>query len=387
MKNTFENGILTIFPENSIDTNNAEAVGAEIAAIRAEHPEGKLVLDMDDLRYISSAGLRQILKLKKKEKDFAIINCSSEVYEIFEMTGFAEMMDIEKGYRRMSVEGCEKIGEGSNGIVYRLNEDTIIKVYKNSDALDDIKRERELARKALVLGINTAIPFDVVRVGDMYGSVFELLSAKSITKWIISDPDNKDEYIRVFADLLKEIHHTEVKDGSLPDARKTALGWADWLEDHIPEKTYRKLHSLIEGVPESDMMIHGDYHSNNVHYDKEEAILIDMDTLSVGDPIFEFASIFLAYQGYGILDHHVVEEFLKLDWDTAAYILNKLVEMYYDDRDEAQRAEIMEKAKVVGFTRMLRRTIKRTPENKELIDYTRKQLIDLVDRTDSLRIE
>ena len=67
MKNTFENGILTIFPENSIDTNNAEAVGAEIAAIRAEHPEGKLVLDMDDLRYISSAGLRQILKLKKKE--------------------------------------------------------------------------------------------------------------------------------------------------------------------------------------------------------------------------------------------------------------------------------------------------------------------------------
>ena len=386
MKSTFENDVLTIYPEGNIDTANAEQVGKEIEEIRNTHPTGQLVLDLDELKYISSAGLRQILKLKKKEKDLKIINCSSEIYEIFEMTGFAEMMDIQKGFRRMSVEGCEKIGEGSNGIVYRLNADTIIKVYKNSDALDDIKRERELARKALVLGINTAIPFDVVRVGDKYGSVFELLSSKSITKWIISDPDNKDKYIKVFADLLKEIHHTKVTDGSLPDARKTAIGWAEWLKEHLPEKTYKKLHKLIEDVPESDMMIHGDYHSNNVHYDNDEAILIDMDTLSTGDPIFEFASIYLAYQGYGILDHHVIEEFLKLDWDTAEYILNKLVEMYFDDRSEEERTAIMEKAKVVGFTRMLRRTIKRTPENRELIEYTRKQLIDLVEKTDSLRI-
>ena len=66
MNNTFENGILTIFPEGSIDTNNAEQFGAEVAKIRTEHPDGKLVLDLDELKYISSAGLRQILKLKKK---------------------------------------------------------------------------------------------------------------------------------------------------------------------------------------------------------------------------------------------------------------------------------------------------------------------------------
>ena len=386
MKNTFENNTLTIFPEGNIDTANAEAVGKQIETIRASHPEGQLVLDLDELKYISSAGLRQILKLKKKENDLKIINCSPEIYEIFEMTGFSEMMDIQKGYRKMSVEGCEKIGEGSNGIVYRLNEDTIIKVYKNSDALDDIERERELAKKALVLGINTAIPFDVVRVGDKYGSVFELLSSKSITKWIISDPDNKDKYIRIFADLLKEIHNTTVKDGLLPDARKTAIGWAEWLKGHLPDDTYETLHSLMEGIPETDHMIHGDYHTNNVHYDNDEAILIDMDTLSVGDPILEFASIFLAYHGYGELDHTLVEDFLKLDWDTANYILDKLVEMYFNDKDEEYRRSVMDKAKVIGYTRMLRRTIKRTPENTELIEHTRKQLIDYVAKTDSLKI-
>ena len=386
MKSTFENDVLTIYAENRVDTTNAETFGKEIDEIRSSYPDGQLILDMDELKYISSAGLRQILRLKKKEKDLKIINCSSEVYEIFDMTGFTEMMDISKGYRKMSVDGCEVIGEGSNGIVYRLNPDTIIKVYKNSDALDDIKRERELAKTALVLGINTAIPFDVVKVGDKFGSVFELLSAKSLTKLIISEPENRDRYIKVFADLLKEIHGTEVKEGLLPSAKETALNWVKWLHDHIPAETYEKLYRLVDAVPESNHMIHGDYHTNNVHYANGEAILIDMDTLATGNPIFEFASIYLAFNGYGELDHSLIEKFLNMDYDTAVYIMNRLVDDYFDDKDEAYREEVMNKAKVIGYTRALRRTIKRTPDQKELIEHYKKQLIGFVDRTDSLAI-
>ena len=386
MNSKFENNVLTIYMEGNVDTTNAEAVGAEFESIRAEHPEGQLILDLEDLHYISSAGLRQILRLKKREKDLKLINCSSEVYEVFDMTGFAEMMDISKAYRKMSVDGCEKIGEGSNGIVYRLNPDTIIKVYKNSDALDDIKRERELAKTALVLGINTAIPFDVVKVGDKYGSVFELLSAKSLTKLMGEDPDNKDKYIKIFADMLKEIHSTPVKEGLLPSAKKTAMGWVEWLKEHIPAETYEKLHSLIDAIPESNMMVHGDYHTSNVHYANGEAILIDMDTLSTGNPIFEFASIYLAYKGYGELDHSLVENFIKLDWDTANYTFEKLIDLYFEDKDETYKNEVKEHARVIGYTRALRRTIKRHPESVDLIEYYRKQLIELVDKTDSLAV-
>ena len=386
MNSKFENNVLTIYMEGNVDTTNAEAVGAEFESIRAEHPEGQLILDLEDLHYISSAGLRQILRLKKREKDLKLINCSSEVYEVFDMTGFAEMMDISKAYRKMSVDGCEKIGEGSNGIVYRLNPDTIIKVYKNSDALDDIKRERELAKTALVLGINTAIPFDVVTVGDKYGSVFELLSAKSLTKLMGEDPDNKDKYIKIFADMLKEIHSTPVKEGLLPSAKKTAMGWVEWLKEHIPAETYEKLHSLIDAIPESNMMVHGDYHTSNVHYANGEAILIDMDTLSTGNPIFEFASIYLAYKGYGELDHSLVENFIKLDWDTANYTFEKLIDLYFEDKDETYKNEVKEHARVIGYTRALRRTIKRHPESVDLIEYYRKQLIELVDKTDSLAV-
>ena len=384
MNSKFENNTLTVYLEGNVDTTNAEQVGQEIDGIRTQYPDGALVLDLENLKYISSAGLRQILRLKKKEKDYKIINCSSEIYEIFDMTGFAEMMDIEKGYRKMSVDGCEVIGEGSNGIVYRLNPDTIIKVYKNSDALDDIKRERELAKTALVLGVNTAIPFDVVKVGDMYGSVFELLSAKSITKLIVAEPDNRDKYIKIFADMLKEIHNTPVKPGTLPDMKEKAISWCEWLENHIPADIYTKLHKLIEDVPHSDNMLHGDYHTNNVHYANGESILIDMDTLSVGHPVFEFASIYLAYIGYGEVDHERVENFLKLDWDTAGYVWQKLVDLYFEDKDDAFKQDVIAKAKVIGYTRMLRRTIKREPDNTPLIELSRNQLIKYVNEVDSL---
>ena len=384
MNSKFENNELTIFLEGNVDTSNAEQVGKDIDSIRAQYPDGGLVLDLENLKYISSAGLRQILRLKKKEKDYKIINCSSEIYDIFDMTGFAEMMDIQKAYRKMSVDGCEVIGEGSNGIVYRLNPDTIIKVYKNSDALDDIKRERELAKTALVLGVNTAIPFDVVKVGDMYGSVFELLSAKSLTKLIVAEPENKDKYVKIFADMLKEIHETQVKPGTLPAVKETAVKWVEWLQPHLPEDTYAKLHKLVEEVPHRDTMIHGDYHTNNVHYANNEAILIDMDTLSVGHPVFEFASIFLAYRGYGAVDHSRVQSFLHLDWDTAGYVWDKLIDLYFEDKDEAFKESVKTKAQVIGFTRMLRRTIKREPDNKELIDYSKEKLIEFVNKVDSL---
>src|SRR5574344_2999539 len=111
------------------------------------------------------------------------------------MTRFSELIHVEKAYRVISIEGCEVIGQGSNGKVYRLDPDTIIKVYNNPDALPDIRRERELARKAFVKGIPTAIPYDVVKVGAGYGSVFELLSAKSFSKLLKEDPGKIDEIV------------------------------------------------------------------------------------------------------------------------------------------------------------------------------------------------
>ena len=258
MKSELTDGVLTIFLSGRVDSSNAETVEKELQSLIAANSADKLVLDAEDLAYISSAGLRVILRLRKENASLKIVNASSEVYDIFEMTGFTEMIPIEKAYRRLSVEGCEVIGQGANGKVYRLDPDTIIKVYLNPDSLPDIHRERELARKAFVMGIPTAIPYDVVKVGDGYGSVFELLSAKSFAKLLIADPGNLDMCVKLSVELLKKIHGTELKKGDMPDMKAVALGWANFLADYLPAEQYEKLHSLIAAVPDDNHMLHGD---------------------------------------------------------------------------------------------------------------------------------
>ena len=187
MNTSWDNDKLTIELEGRIDSGNAAEVENEITEAMKEKEPSSVVLDAEDLEYISSAGLRIILRLRKKHPDLKIVNVRSDVFEILEITGFTEMMTVEKAYRKVSIEGCEEIGRGANGSLYRIDSDNVVKIYNNADALDDIQHEREVARLALILGIPTAISYDVVKVGDCYGSVFELLNARSFSK-ILSAP-------------------------------------------------------------------------------------------------------------------------------------------------------------------------------------------------------
>ena len=59
---------------------------------------GPLVLDLERLKYISSAGLRIILLAAKQQKQnkakFALCNLHNEVRDVFEISGFAKILDI-----------------------------------------------------------------------------------------------------------------------------------------------------------------------------------------------------------------------------------------------------------------------------------------------------
>lgn len=386
-----ENGDLVVYLSGRIDSANADSTEKEISAIRSENGGGKLILDAENLEYISSAGLRVVLRLKKAEPTLAVINVNPEVYEIFDMTGFTEMMDVKKAYRRISIEGCEAIGAGANGKVYRINEDTIVKVYLNPNSLDDIRRERDLAKKAFVLGIPTAISYDIARVGDGYGTVFELLDAKSLAKLVLENPEKLDFYVGVYVDLLKKIHATSVKEGDMPDMKEIALKWARFDKDYLPKETGEKLLALVNAVPKDNHLLHGDYHIKNVMMQDGEALLIDMDTLCLGNPVFELGSMFNAYEGFSSLD--VKDDatiFLGITKNLARRFWRKALEKYLGTSDEKRITEVENKAKIVGYMRLLRRAIRRgglNDENeKKAIEFYMEQLINLISSVDTLEI-
>lgn len=380
--------VLYLFPHGRIDSTNADTAEKELKEQLDANSHASVTLDVEDLEYISSAGLRVILRLRKDEPTLKVINASSEVYDIFDMTGFTEMIPVEKAYRKLSVEGCEVIGQGANGKVYRLDADTIIKVYFNSDALPDIHRERELARKAFVLGIPTAIPYDVVKVDGSYGSVFELLNAKSFAKLIKEEPENTDKYVGLYVDLLKKIHSTEVKPEDMPDMKEVALNWAKFLKDYLPADKAEKLVTLVEAVPVDHHMMHGDYHIKNVMMQNGEVLLIDMDTLCQGHPVFELASVYNAYKGFAELDHNVSQEFLGIPYEVSASIWDKTLPLYLGTDDKAKIEDVQNKAMLIGYTRLMRRLIRRNGLNdeqgKKEIETYKNHIIELLDKVDTL---
>lgn len=79
-----------------LDTVTAPELEAEISAILPTAES--LVLDMEKLEYISSAGLRVILKTQKaltQKAGLKLIHVSDEVMEVFEITGFSDFLTIE----------------------------------------------------------------------------------------------------------------------------------------------------------------------------------------------------------------------------------------------------------------------------------------------------
>ena len=378
--------ILYIGIEGRVDASNSAVAEEKIFSIKGENPEKHIVIDADKLEYVSSAGLRIILRLRKEVPRLAIINVASEVYEILDMTGFTDMVTVEKAYPRMSVEGCEFIAKGANGAVYRYDDETILKTYFAKDALPEIKQERENARQAFILGINTAIPYGIVRVGEGYGTVTELLNAESVTKIVRKNPDDLSVAVNYYVDMLKSIHAIEAEDGRFPDMREIAIGWADFVSNHIPEEQGKKLCALIEAVPKKNTLLHGDYHTNNVMVQNDEPLLIDMDTLCTGHPVFELGSMFNAFVGYSEHDHQNVMNFFGYSFETACELWNLSLKAYLGTDDEAVCRSIAEKAMIIGYTRMLRRAIRRPDEAESpaRIKRSKEMLSQLLNKVDTL---
>ena len=377
---------MTIQLIGRFDSSNAGETEREI--LRQLDGQNDVVLDAQKLDYISSAGLRVILRVRKDYPALRIVNVNPDVYEILDMTGFTDMMPVEKAYRVVSVEGCEEIGRGANGTIYRIDKDNVVKVYNNPEALADIQHEREVAKLALILGIPTAISYDVVKVGDSYGSVFELLNASSFSKILSADPERLDWCVEEYVKMLRLIHSTVVPAGKLPDVKDTAIVWATALKDQLPQAAAEKLVSLVEAVPHDDHMIHGDYHTKNLELQNDEVLLIDMDTLAVGNPIFELASIFNSFVGFYELDHDAIKQFQGFDWEIGQTFWRRFLASYLCTSCATKIKEVEDKARILGYARLMRRSLRRgyqkTEAGRKEYENWKTELLELLERTDTL---
>ena len=382
MNHNLTNDVLTIFLEGELNSTNAEAVGEEIDKIVSSSTFKSLVLDFDKVSYISSAGLRVVLKLKQQFNDMSVINASLEVYDVFQMTGFTSMMSIQKALRKIDISDAEVIGDGFFSTVYRLNKDTIVKVFNRTSDPNQIERELKLAKEAFVLGVPTAISFDVVKVGDKLGVCFEMLDCMSLKTAFLTQKGRYKEYLTKYAELLKKINTTECFNPAIPDIKKNTLEKVEFIKSSLEDKYYKKAKALVEAIPERKTFVHGDCHFKNIMVQGEDLLLIDMDTLSVGHPIFELAAIYAPYCAFNEDDPGNTEKFFGISNEDAKALYNGLLDIYFGKDDPV----IKDKIKLLSYIHMVWWNRVNEPSNNVRFEGCKGRLYKLLDEYDDLDI-
>ncbi len=358
LKITSNEGKMLIEMSGRVDTTNSGAIQKVIDdALANDASVGKLVVDAENLEYISSAGLRVLLSCKKKINDFIVINVSRDVYDILEMTGFTSIFEVKRALRELSVDGLEMIGQGTCGKVYRMDDETIVKVFNEGFAMDKIASERENSQKSLINGIDTAISYDVVKVGNQFGVVYEMLNADTFRSAMKKDSDNIAYYIGIYSEFLKNLHKTQFEAGALMAVKPRWCGSVNYIPV-FSEDEKEKVSKMLGAVEDRQTFIHGDYNIGNVMYQDGKAILIDMADASVGHPIFDLAGVYLGFVLFPMLiPEQYCEQMTGFSKAQNTVMWNKFCEVYFDAKTEAECAEYERQIKPFAAFRVVQASL------------------------------
>lgn len=291
-------------------------------------------------------------------------------------------------YKEVSLDGCELLGRGAKGDVYRYDDELVIKVFNENNTYRDVEQEISQARKAFILGIPTAISFGIVSVGKQYGAMFEMVNSDTLSRIISRSPGQVVVYARIMAEVARSIHSIEVtEEDGFPyvyDRVKDYIFGGVGRED---EELGKKCIKLIDSLPETNTMLHGDFHTGNVFLQNGEPLLIDMDRVSVGHPIIELSDLYYFYVTLGEYDSKDVENFMGFSYKTAVKFFDEFLKAYLMTDDEERLWEVSEKASIIGYSRLIRKIRKvhslSDEDSKKIKTFTDK-IADLVERLDSL---
>lgn len=337
--------------EGRIDSSNAHDVMLEMERAIPRQDGIKVNTDFQNLEYISSAGLRVILKLKKDYQEVKLVNVPPAVYDILEATGFTSMLPVSKVLREISIQGCEELGFGMTGRVYRLDMDTLVKVFYPGISLETAENERNAAKTAFISGIPTAISYELATCGGCYAIIFEQLKAKTVSELIQANPEMIEEYGIRMGRLLKQIHTRKAADGRAKDIKAKYVDRCMKMREWLTEEETQTLVDLHKGLPDTQTLLHGDFHSKNVMEQDGELLLIDMGDVGCGHPILDWAGIYLSYIAMNRQQPNGTLQTLGLNKEQADILWRKMLETYFDT---ASDKEIRRKEEIIRLYGMAR---------------------------------
>lgn len=325
---------LTVAVTGRLDTSTAPGLGQALALEGVRH----LVLDLDACHYVSSAGLRELLRARKSLAAtggvMLLTNVSRDVQHVLDVTGFSKLIPSQPKIRTISLEGLEFLSAGVCGECYRLDPETIVKLYKEGIGADIAEKEKQFAKAAFVLGIPTAISFDVVACGARTGVIYEMLDAQLFSAIIRNDIGQIDRHAGLLAQVARAVHETPADPAIFPDIKQSFGHYIDQMDFSLSASEIALLHRLLARIPDAGTCVHFDLHTSNIMIRDGEPVIIDMGDLSRGHYLFDIGVLctIFGYPETGICEMATkipnAEGLRLLEHFLAAYFREKPVAEY-----------------------------------------------------------
>lgn len=326
---TYNDGQLTIAISGRVDATEATNFQNEALSLVKEYDNVEsIVIDATQLTFISSLGLRVILMLKKKYDDLRIIGACPDVYNVFTITGFHKIINVEKALPNIDVEGCKQVSGRKDE--YQLTEDTILKVFPAGTTKADVEAEVAMAKEAFVLGVPTAMAFDIVRVGAKYGLIYESTSPLEIDAIALGT-------------MLRTLHEQKVDpDGAFPYGINIEKKRINALQPYLGDDAVSKLLQMLSVLPDATSLLHGNLSLSSIMKQNNEPIFTDMGSVCFGHPVVDLA--------------HIYSSFTE-EQKTGEYFESFLDEYYDMESDETirrNRENIVALSMITDFTNLVK---------------------------------
>lgn len=326
-----------------VSSENAEQIDKQFFEIIGDAVKPEIHIDANELEYISSAGLRVLMKLSKMAKSVTVSGVNSEVMEIFEVTGFSSFLNIQRKMKEMSVDGLKVIGEGVTAVVYRIDDEKILKLYREGYSEAEIREEQATTKNAFVMGIPTMISYDIVKVGNQFGAVYEAFNFSTLESEYVkaSEAERKQMTVK-HAALAKEMSSIIVESDDFVDFKENIKKQLEVKKPSLSEEKYNVFKSLIDKIPDDRHFIHGDCHMGNIMIgDGGAYYVIDLGICGYGNLVFVLHTLCLYNLFAGIFPVDAYKAKTKLTPDEGRICWDNFMRAYFSDKSD----DVLEKIK------------------------------------------
>lgn len=287
---------------------------------------------------------------------------------------------MEKEYRFVSLENCEKIDEGKRSEIFALDEEKVVKVFHDDFTPEMVENCYQKALEYMRLGLPVQKAYELVKTEKGYGIVYDYIRGGSLGKYLHAHPDRIEPVAKSFAALFRQIHQNEVEpDGAFPDCKKSFKDNLDTLSAYFSKYDIKSMKQIIDALPDGRCLLHSDWHAQNVMLaDGEELVIIDTDDSTYGHPFLDMGGFRLmidtvdSHPENAMIIHGMEPEEVKRMW--AAFL-----PAYFQTADKDYLDKLQQACFYFGQLRMaqmLNNNVELKPaEKKILVQYVRLKLI------------